>query len=595
MNNDGVVWKSSIFTRLLLTFLLILLLIYVFAISFYKWGEYTVRNELLNSMKSQVSFFLNGIQNEVYNIKRLQYDFINDDDLNRLANAPDLVSDLDKMMAILRLQKHLNTVKSSSMYIQDVCLYIPSINRMISAKGGSKQTIDEIQKDEFNKLRVIPDDSDSQIIYWDNRLLLSVIYPFPDFKSDQDPSFIIEIELSGNSIRKSLDDLFGQDGNGYLLFNPGNKAVLAGNSEAEVILSIEDYINQEINKGKDGIGFIEINKKSYLVTYDTSKYLNMILVRFITEDQVVKPLKKYQIWFWIFTFVVFLIVILYSFSTYRFIHKPLLRLIRYFRKVENGDFSVSIEHKHKDEFRYLYIGFNAMVDNLNKLIDQVYKQKIHAQRAELKQLQSQISPHFLYNSFFILNSMSRIGDYVNLEIFTEQLGEYFQFITRSAADEVPLFKEVNHARVYTEIQAMRFSNRIKVKFDDLPEEYGHIMVPRLIIQPIIENAFEHGLEKMMENGILSVCFKKVASNLHITIDDNGGGLTDTDLKILTDSLVNEGNGLETTGIINIHRRLQIKFGPSSGLSFIKNESGGLKVIISISILKEDLNVQAANS
>jgi len=101
--------------------------------------------------------------------------------------------------------------------------------------------------------------------------------------------------------------------------------------------------------------------------------------------------------------------------------------------------------------------------------------------------------------------MARVGDYDTLERFTEQLGEYFRFVTRSAADEVPLSAEVNHARVYTEIQAMRFSNRIKVYFDDMPEEYSKIQVPRLILQPIIENAFVHGLEK----NLLMGCYKYI--------------------------------------------------------------------------------------
>ena len=162
-----------------------------------------------------------------------------------------------------------------------------------------------------------------------------------------------------------------------------------------------------------------------------------------------------------------------------------------------------------------------MVKELKTLIEQSYKQKILVQRAEMKQLQSQINPHFLYNSFFILNTMARTEDYENIEKFTEQLGRYFQFITRSAADEVPLEKEVEHARVYTEIQAMRYSNRIKAYFEELPEEFWGIVVPRLILQPIIENAFEHGLGMVKKNGILTVSFEKLQNGLHIIIENNG--------------------------------------------------------------------------
>ncbi|GJM75129.1 hypothetical protein HMSSN036_73450 [Paenibacillus macerans] len=103
-----------------------------------------------------------------------------------------------------------------------------------------------------------------------------------------------------------------------------------------------------------------------------------------------------------------------------------------------------------------------------------------AQRAELKQLQSQINPHFLYNSFFILNTMAKTGDTERIEQFTTLLGEYFEFVTRNASDLVALEQEIHHARMYAEIQELRFSRRIQVRFDTLPDELRSIPVPRLI-------------------------------------------------------------------------------------------------------------------
>jgi two-component system sensor histidine kinase YesM len=229
------------------------------------------------------------------------------------------------------------------------------------------------------------------------------------------------------------------------------------------------------------------------------------------------------------------------------------------------------------------------------LIEQVYKQRILAQRAELKQLQSQINPHFLYNSFFILNTMSRIGDYDNLERFTEQLGEYFQFVTRSAADEITLIKEVNHARVYAEIQTMRFSNRIRVEFDDLPNEFSSLVVPRLILQPIIENAFEHGLEKKLSNGLLKINFCKVSNEFCIIIEDNGEELSDEELKKMKNALNAEESKNEVTGIINIKQRIKLKFGNQSGLTVERGEMSGLKVVIHIKLVEGDNDVQVINS
>ena len=216
---------------------------------------------------------------------------------------------------------------------------------------------------------------------------------------------------------------------------------------------------------------------------------------------------------------------------------------------------------------------------MNSLIEQVYKQRILTQKAELKQLQSQINPHFLYNSFFILNTMTRLGDYDQVERFANQLGEYFQFVTRNHSDEVPLAREVQHAKVYAEIQGMRFANRVEVAFGELPDNTGYVMVPRLILQPLIENAFEHGLEGKASGGQLDVRFEKEDKVIRMIVEDNGELIDDEEIERINDRL--EMEDVEMTAVINIHHRIRLKFGPGSGLSLVRSESGGVRATITI--------------
>ena len=129
------------------------------------------------------------------------------------------------------------------------------------------------------------------------------------------------------------------------------------------------------------------------------------------------------------------------------------------------------------------------------------------QNIELKQLQSQINPHFLYNSFFNIYRLAKDEDYENLTCFTQYLGSYYQYITRSASDEVSLLDEYNHAKTYCNIQQMRFHNRLELKMAPLPEAFAGYRVPRLIMQPIIENAFEHGLKTVEKSQAGNYIFK----------------------------------------------------------------------------------------
>jgi two-component system sensor histidine kinase YesM len=212
------------------------------------------------------------------------------------------------------------------------------------------------------------------------------------------------------------------------------------------------------------------------------------------------------------------------------------------------------------------------------------------QKAELKQLQSQINPHFLYNSFFILNSLAKTGDQERIELFTNMLGEYFRFITRNGEDNVKLSDEVRHSRMYTEIQKLRFSRRIAVEFQELPEELALVKVPRLIIQPIIENAYEHSLEKLPGEGLLRVSFEATSDEIRISVEDNGADITDDEIAELEKRLEDTDQSHEMTGLINIHRRIVLTYGKGSGLFLSRSCLNGLKVVIVITLTEENLHV-----
>jgi hypothetical protein len=131
------------------------------------------------------------------------------------------------------------------------------------------------------------------------------------------------------------------------------------------------------------------------------------------------------------------------------------------------------------EFSYLFRQFNDMVGEVKVLIHEVYEKNFRLRLSELRQLQSQINPHFLYNSFYSVYRMAKIQDYDKIMEFTKYLGDFFRFITRSDSDEVLLKEEWMHMRNYIEIQKVRFSNRIEVDFGALPEAAGKTPVPRL--------------------------------------------------------------------------------------------------------------------
>jgi two-component system sensor histidine kinase YesM len=145
-----------------------------------------------------------------------------------------------------------------------------------------------------------------------------------------------------------------------------------------------------------------------------------------------------------------------------------------------------------------------------------------------------------------------------------------------------LSEEIRHSRLYAEIQDFRFSRRLRVEFNDLPKEMGQMLVPRLIVRPIIENAYEHSLEKMTEDGLLRVSFEMEQNEALVIVEDNGN-ISDNEIEALKNSLASTAESYEITGKISIPRRILLTYGDGIGLFVSRSEFNGLKFVIRIKL------------
>jgi two-component system sensor histidine kinase YesM len=546
----------------------------------YNWGMNNVRTDISKSMSAQVTFYMYTLEKDMQRTQALQYDCITDRDLNLLA-ATNSMSEFDIIQSLLRLQNRLVSISGSNMYINDVCAYIPKINKKVSAKYG----VDQAKQDEMDKF-VYPAGLTGQelFLYQDGKLYMDVIYPPQNSYIGKPPLFCIVVEFSLKSFFDALQQFNFETQGGTILYDTRGRIIAEADKDSIVLNGRQQIMQQENNPENIYSKPLNIQGKDMFCIYYNSKYLGMTLVQAVPEELLFSPAKMYQLWVILFAVVAFGIMILFLIYMNSSIRKPLTKMVKSFRKVEEGDLSISIEHRNDDEFKYLYSRFNIMVNNLNVLFEQVYKQKILAQNAELKQLQTQINPHFLYNSFFLLDTMIQMEEYANARRFTRQLGEYFQYITRNSAEFVPLRNEIKHAQIYCEIQAARYIGRIEIRFGEFPDSYRDVTVPRLILQPILENSFEHGLRNVLEDGLLTVSFETANDVLLIAIQDNGEGMEDGQFDELMRKLVGQdGDVIEMTGVLNINRRLQLHLGPESGIDIARMDGGGTRVTVKIPI------------
>ena len=565
------VGRRSIFAKLVFIFLMIMTPVFGTGLYINEFASRSVADEITLSMDSKIEFYMKLLEVDLSKIIQFQQQYVNDSDLLELSGGWEFMSYPDRAYASERLQRRLLLLQSSSLYIKRAAVYLPAMERSVSAYNS----FDDFDEKEFEGLLRTNGSRLSHFTYWNDRLFLNMTAPGWSYRDGEDPIYLLSVELSIPRIR----ELLGQIGSGG-----EGESVLASPDNGWSVSSAE--------------GSAEPDRRSWVSTSIHSTELNLTLSAFVPETIAYGKLKQYKKGYWLLSGLAVAAMIVFALWIHRVIHNPLSKLVRAFRHLEEGNLNVAVKHHAHDEFRYVFRQFNGTVAKLDALIKDVFEQKYRAQLSELRQLQSQINPHFLYNSFFNLQLMAKLRDHDNIERFTAYLGEYFLYITRNASSEASLAEEVEHSRRYTQIQSFRFKGRIAAEFGELPAEARDVRVPRLILQPLIENAYKHGLESKKALGRLRVCFESVDDALAISIEDNGEALSDERIAELSKRLALSSLEAETTGMINVSRRLRLKFGDAAGLAIDRGPLGGMRATVRVPLRRneeerdrEDLNTE----
>lgn len=604
--------RFTIFGKLVLAFLVVMVPLLVLGVTISDRGAGIVEKEISSSLRQQVRFYLLSLETEIDRMTNLQREFMNDEDLDSLSIMAQRMSLYEELSAVKRLQARLRMIKESSVYISTAKAYLPSIHRVVSSEGEvgelNQSTLDELKESSLS--------SAQPIIYEGERLYIREFYPSPYNLNVRNPSFILELEIAVPELHRFLEKLPGYSKGGAALV--GESSFIVSGHHADSFGRIREKLDQMrsvwLEESVDGTGSsddgaaqtatVAYENGNLLIAHQYSAELNLHLIVYVPENEVMGPLQNYRTYLWAALAVAVMVLPLFAYWIYRIIHRPLRKLVGAFRKVEAGMMQVEIRHDSNDEFQYLYEKFNFMVAHLNKLIYEVYEQRIRLQQSELKQLQSQINPHFLYNSFYLIYRMTKACDIDNATRFTRFLGDYYQYITRNAKEEVLLKDEIRHVQSYIEIQSIRFGKRITVSFEDLPEAMAELRVPRLILQPIVENAYQHGFSGDTDDCLLRIGFRceraqEGATAAVIRIEDNGIGLPPEELdnwlrKFARD--YHDAEIIEVTGMLNVHRRLRLKYGDSAGIRLSSAGAGlSVEVVLPLSECDEGETGQTTNA
>lgn len=570
--------RLTIFPKLVLAFMIILIPLVSISLMMNIRSERLVRNEITKSMQSKAQYYLKALEYDFGPLVTLQQQYTLDDDINSLAYSSIIMSNEQYTEAIKNVQKKLLILKNMNAYVEDAFVNIPALDRKISAAG-----FNTISQEEAQALNQMIDPYESPFLVFRDRLWLSTPYPN---SSPIGKGYTIGMEISGSAIRQSLSSFQINGEGGAVLMDQELGWSEAGGTVPGNLTRTRQMIQSRLDAGfNHGYEIIRENQTRFYAFYEKSERLGLTLVIFVNEDSFIGPIKQYGEWLWWISIASVIIVLLFAYWLYRTIHNPLRQLVSAFKSLEKGDLSFQFRYKSRDEFNYLYLQFNRTVSRLQELINEVYIQKYQVKEAELKQLQSQINPHFLYNSFFNLYRLAKLHETEKVISFSKNLGDYFKYVTGNSSF-VPLEQEVGFCRAYVAIQTIRFEEHIRVEFSEIPDRISRLLIPKLFLQPLVENCYHHGLEDRVEQGYVQIRFKDCGEFAQISVEDNGTSLTGDKLMRIQALLSDPVQMSDSTGLRNVQQRIRLNFGSGAGLFAEKGGMGGLRITAVIPIKEE---------
>lgn len=241
------------------------------------------------------------------------------------------------------------------------------------------------------------------------------------------------------------------------------------------------------------------------------------------------------------------------------------------RKLRGGELSYRIEEARNDEFGNLYEDFNNLSERLNTMIDNLADARRSEETAKYHMLMSQINPHFLYNTLDSIRMMAVMKKQPEIAKSLLYLSKLFRYSIKHQDEPVTVREELSQAENYLSLQSLRFSDQLKIEYKIDPEVL-ELKMPKILLQPILENVFNHAFIDMEKTAEITLEIKKEADEIYFAVTDNGIGMSEEELSELYEKLQSDTLSSDSIGLFNINQRLRLHFNEKHCLK-IKSRKG----------------------
>lgn len=381
---------------------------------------------------------------------------------------------------------------------------------------------------------------------------------------------IIQAIVESVSLGKS-GFIFIMDENGGVVYSPVNPIVYR--------------ISGDWMEGRSGKVIRQVNELEYQMIYNTFPEFDWRIVGVFPLKESLQVVADIQFYTVIIALVTLLLAFMASWYFTNAIVRPVGKLRSLMKKVEEGELHLRFPSKTKDEIGQLGNSFNHMVQEIDNLIHLVYLEQREKREAELKILQAQIKPHFLYNTLDTIQWMAQDRDADDIVDIVVALTHLFRISLSKGREVIPLSDEIQHVESYLIIQMARYED--KLSFDiDIPQELQTLSVLKIILQPLVENAIYHGIKEKLSKGTIRIHGSAEDNKLVLVVEDDGVGFEAERLIQMNESFhaIRQSGEDRGYGLYNVNERIKLSYGSGYGLTIESERGQGSKIVVKLPLM-----------
>ena len=564
----------------LITLSINLVITLIISLLFYQNSADFFTQQYAKSLYDRLYIGLKNVDEEFQNIYRNSAELSFSDDVQNLIQQ-------NTAEKFRRLSEMLHTYKEKNALIDNIYCYIPQSRTLIRA--DEYNSVQKLTPEEASALtEILQRQNGMQPLFTKDILSSSAksvyLYSSPVSAGSQTQAYIIYTVSERALYYTYLGDIASNDSNIIYMFdNLGN--IASANKYPDHATTRHLY--QIIHEHKTNSADININDKTYLTVYATAPFSHYEFALSVDKKILLEQLFIIQILIIICSLLIFFAGLIFIYFMAVKLNEPIEALTYAMQKAAKGDLSIRAKVKSRDEIGKLAIIFNHMLSHIDRLIDDLAAEKALKKEAELNALQYQIRPHFIYNTLNAIRFAALMQGAKNIGSLLGNFIDLLQVSTNRKGEFAPLSEEIATLKNYIALQEFRMMDTFKADFA-VDENTLTCFVPRLILQPLVENSIIHGPSEEKPFCRITVRSYLKDDFLYLEVTDNGKGMSLEQMNSFTNMTKKTSGGYSSIGVFNIKERLRLYYGAKGTLIYFSDNKTYTKAQIKLPI-SHDIN------